>query len=89
MLKVFKRLTGPKGHEAIAHESFRDIYAAYGNLKEKRNWLAHGNPAATYAIHDADIFRAVNAAAAMFPCFAHLHHTLCLIDGPTMPGAET
>jgi hypothetical protein len=84
-LKLFDRLTGTSIKEAVAGLSGRNIFDAYSSLRRKRDELAHGLPAATYAVSLADVRTAVDEAANSFSTFAHLHHVFCAVDAPPLP----
>jgi hypothetical protein len=84
-LKLFDRLTGTSIKEAVATLSGRNIFDAYSTLRRKRDGLAHGLPAATYAVSLAEVRTAVDEAANSFSTFAHLHHVFCAVDAPPLP----
>lgn len=84
-LKLFDRLTGASIKKAVAALPGKDIFEAYSSLRRKRDGLAHGLPAATYAVTSADVRTAVDEAANSFSTFAHLHHVFCAIDAPPLP----
>lgn len=84
-LKLFERLTGTTIKQAVAALPGKNIFDAYSTLRNQRDGLAHGLPAATYAVASADVQTAVNEAANSFSTFAHLHHVFCAVDAPPLP----
>ncbi len=84
-LKLFERLTGTSIKTALAELPGKNVFDAYSKLRKKRDGLAHGLPAATFAVTPEDIRSAVDEAANSFATFAHLHHVFCAIDAPTLP----
>jgi predicted RNA-binding Zn-ribbon protein involved in translation (DUF1610 family) len=84
-LSLFERLAGITIKKALAGQPVASVFTTYALLAKKRNGIAHGLPAATYAITKDDIKAAVNAAADSFSCFAFLHHNYCAIDSPPLP----
>ncbi len=86
-LKLFERLTGTSMKKAVDGSAGKNLFDAYSNLRKKRDGLAHGLPAASYAVSAQDIQIAVDEAANSFSTFARLHHTFCAIDSPPLPAA--
>jgi hypothetical protein len=84
-LKLFERLTGIKIKAAVAGLPGKNLFEAYSELRKKRDGLAHGLPAAAYAVDAKDICTAVDEAAHSFRTFAHLHHMYYAVDSPAMP----
>lgn len=84
-LKLFERLTGKSIKAELASLPGKHVFEAYSDLREKRNGLAHGLPAATYVVKEKDVRCAADEAANSFPTFAHLHHIFCSKDAPPLP----
>jgi hypothetical protein len=84
-MKLMARLTGMTIQSALSEVPTQHIFDAYFGLREKRNGLAHGLPAAHYAVKKEDIETAVNEAANSFPVIAHLYHRFCAADSPPLP----
>lgn len=84
-LELFDRLTGTNIKKAVAALPGENILDAYSTLRRKRDGLAHGLPAATYAVTSADVRTAVDEAANSFSTFAHLHHVFCAVDSAPLP----
>ena len=84
-LKLFGRLTGTSIRDALNGLSGQSVFDAYEALRKKRNGLAHGLPAAHYAIKSNDIQMAVDEAANSFATFANLYHRFCAVDSPPLP----
>lgn len=83
-LKLFERLTGISIKIAVAAMPGKNVFDAYSNLRKKRDGLAHGLPAATYAVSPEDVRIAVDESANSFSTFAHLHHVFCAVDSPPL-----
>ena len=84
-MKLFERLTGTSIQDALRNIPEKHVFDSYFALRKKRNGLAHGLPAAHYAVKKEDIEKAVNEAANSFPVFAHLYHRFCATDSPPLP----
>lgn len=84
-LKLFERLTGTSINTAVAALAGKNVFDAYSSLRKKRDGLAHGLPAATFAVSSQDIRTAVDEAANSFSTFAHLHQVFCSADAPPLP----
>ncbi len=86
-MKLFERLTGTSIKAAVATLPGKKVFDTYADLRKKRDGLAHGLPAATFAVSGADIRMAVDETANAFPTFAYLHHVFCAVDCPPIPAA--
>jgi hypothetical protein len=84
-LKLFDRITGTSIKSVVAALPGKNVFDAYSTLRKKRDGLAHGLPAAAYAVTSADVRTAVDEAANPFSTFAHLHHAFCAVDAPPLP----
>ena len=86
-LKLIATLCGAS-IEKGGDPNLREILATHRALRSKRNQLAHGGRAASFAIQDGDVRAAVDQASASFVVFANLHHRYCAVDSSRVADLE-
>lgn len=84
-MKLFERLTGITIQEAVNSMQGKHVFDSYFTLRNKRHGLAHGLPAAHYAVKKEDVQKAVIEAVNSFPVFANLYHRFCAVNSPALP----